>query len=111
MSIYVGDAANAPKFQVAAKALVGDTQVRHNVRHATGVIRKKRAIVVGEMPDWEQLRESGHQIKRHVMRHLDFYLDQFEKACTNAGGTVHWARDADEANNVIVGLVKAQHAI
>ena len=107
MSTYVGDAANAPKFQVAAKALVRDTQVRHNVRHATDVIRKKRAKVVGEMPDWEQLRESGHEIKQHVMRHLDFYLEQFEKTCTAAGGTVHWARDADEANSIIVGLVKA----
>ena len=110
MSTYVGDAANAPKFQTAAKTLVNDTQVRHNVRHATGVIRRKRAKVVGEMADWEQLRESGHEIKQHVMRHLDFYLDQFEKSCTAAGGTVHWARDADEANSIIVGLVKAQQA-
>ena len=110
MSSYVGDAANAPKFQVAAKALVQDTQVRHNVRHATNVIRKKRAAVVGEMADWEELRESGHEIKQHVLRHLDFYLEQFEKNCTAAGGTVHWARDADEANGIIVGLIKAQQA-
>ena len=75
MSTYVGDAANAPKFQVAAKALVQDTQVRHNVRHATSVIRNKRAAVVGEMADWEELRESGHEIKQHVLRYLDFYLE------------------------------------
>jgi L-lactate dehydrogenase complex protein LldF len=106
----VGDAANAPKFQTAAKVLVNDTQVRHNVRHATSVIRQKRAKVVGEMADWEQLRESGYEIKQHVMRHLDFYLDQFEKTSTAAGGQVHWARDADEANSIIVGLVKAQQA-
>jgi len=110
MSTYVGNAADAPKFQVAAKRLVRDTQLRHNVRHATGVIRKKRAIVVDEMPDWHELRESGHEIKQHVMRHLDFYLEQFEKACTAAGGTVHWARDADEANGIIVGLVQAHQA-
>jgi L-lactate dehydrogenase complex protein LldF len=110
MSTYVGDAANAPKFETAAKGLLADTQVRHNVRHATTVIREKRAKVVAEMPDWEQLRESGHEIKEHVMRHLDFYLEQFEQACTAAGGTVHWARDADEANGIIVGLVNAQQA-
>jgi L-lactate dehydrogenase complex protein LldF len=110
MSTYVGEAADAPKFQTAAKRLVADTQVRHNVRHATEVIRAKRAKVVGEMADWQQLRESGHAIKEHVLRHLDFYLEQFETACTAAGGTVHWARDADEANGIIVGLVKAQQA-
>jgi L-lactate dehydrogenase complex protein LldF len=110
MSSYVGDAADAPKFQTAAKNLVRNTQVRHNVKRATDVIRNKRAKVVAEMPDWEQLRDSGHEIKQHVMRHLDFYLEQFEKNCTAAGGTVHWARDADEANSIIVGLVKAQQA-
>lgn len=110
MSTYVGEAADAPKFQTAAKKLVADTQVRHNVRHATEVIRAKRAKVVNEMADWQELRESGHEIKEHVLRHLDFYLEQFETACTAAGGTVHWARDADEANGIIVGLVKAQQA-
>ena len=110
MSTFVGDAADAPKFQTAAKALVRNTQVRHNVKRATGVIRAKRAKVVSEMPDWEQLRDSGHEIKQHVMRHLDFYLEQFEKNCVAAGGTVHWARDADEANGIIVSLVKAQQA-
>jgi L-lactate dehydrogenase complex protein LldF len=110
MSSYVGDAANAPKFQTAAKTLVQNTQVRHNVKRATGVIRNKRAKVVDEMPDWEQLRESGHEIKQHVMRHLDFYLEQFETNCQAAGGTVHWARDADEADSIIVGLVQAQQA-
>ena len=35
---------------------------------------------------------------------------QFEKNCMAAGGTVHWARDADEANGIIVGLIKAQQA-
>jgi L-lactate dehydrogenase complex protein LldF len=110
MSTYVGEAADAPKFQTAAKRLVADTQVRHNVRHATEVIRAKRAKVVDEMADWQELRESGHEIKEHVLRHLDFYLEQFETACTAAGGTVHWARDADEANGIIVGLVKAEQA-
>ena len=63
------------------------------------------------MPDYANaLRDNHEEIKQHVMRHLDFYLDQFEKNCTAAGGTVHWARDADEANSIIVGLVKAQQA-
>lgn len=110
MSSYVGEAAKAPKFQTAAKALVRNTQIRHNVKRATDVIRNKRAKVVEEMPDWEQLRQSGHEIKQHVLRHLDYYLEQFEKNCTAAGGTVHWARDADEANGIIVGLIKAQQA-
>jgi L-lactate dehydrogenase complex protein LldF len=104
------DPTTAPKFQVAAKALMGDSQLRKNVRHATNVIQKKRARVVDEMPDWQQLRESGKEIRRHTMRHLDFYLEQFERNCTAAGGQVHWAKDAEEARQIVVRLVKASGA-
>jgi L-lactate dehydrogenase complex protein LldF len=110
LSVYVGEAADAPDFPVAAKKLVADTQIRHNVRNATDIIRKKRDRVVAELPDWEELRQAGHDIKEHVLRHLDYYLLQFEASCTKAGGKVHWARDADEANRIIVDLVKAQNA-
>jgi L-lactate dehydrogenase complex protein LldF len=92
---------------MAAKVALGDTQMRKNVRHATDVIQAKRARVVGEMPDWQQLREAGKQIRQHTMEHLDFYLEQFEENCTRAGGVVHWARDAEEAKRIVVGLAKA----
>ncbi len=106
MSVEVGHAATAPSFPEAAKSALRNTQLRHNVRHATDVIRGKRSKVVGEMPDWEELRESGRQIKDHTLRHLDFYLTQFEQNCMRAGGVVHWARDAGEANQIITGLIK-----
>ena len=104
------DPTTAPKFQVAARALMGDSQLRKNVRHATKVIQTKRARVVAEMPDWEELREAGKEIRRHTMWHLDFYLEQFERNCTAAGGVVHWARDAEEARRIVVGLVKGSGA-
>ena len=110
MSVRVGQAAQAPDFPKAAARLLGDSQLRHNVRHATGVIRAKRARVVDEMPDWEQLREAGLRIKQHTLRHLDTYLEQFESACVRAGGHVHWARDADEANAMIVSLIRGYGA-
>jgi L-lactate dehydrogenase complex protein LldF len=101
------DPKTSPVFPMAAKAALGDTQMRKNVRHATDVIQAKRARVVGEMPDWQQLREAGKQIRQHTMEHLDFYLQQFEENCTRAGGVVHWARDAEEAKRIVTGLVKA----
>jgi L-lactate dehydrogenase complex protein LldF len=110
MSIRIGEAANAPAFPNAAKQLVADTQVRHNVRHATDVIQRKRDKVVGEVTDWEELRESAHQIKESTLRNLGKYLEQFEATCTQAGGQVHWARDADEANKIIVEIIQAEQA-
>jgi L-lactate dehydrogenase complex protein LldF len=84
--------------------------LRKNVRHATKVIQTKRARVVDEMPDWQELREAGRQIRNHTLRHLDFYLEQFEQNCEAAGGVVHWARDAEEARQIVVRLVKESGA-
>jgi len=100
------DPKTAPSFPMAAKAAMKDVQLRRNVAHATDVIRAKRARVVEEMPDWQELREAGKQIREHTMKHLDFYLEEFEVNCTRAGGVVHWAKDA-EAQEIVVGLVKA----
>jgi L-lactate dehydrogenase complex protein LldF len=105
--IRVGKAAKAPDFPEGARRSLGNDQLRRNVRHATDVIRAKRALVVGETTDWEALRESGREIKAHVLRHLDAYLAQFEENCRQAGGHVHWARDADEANRIIVEIVRS----
>jgi L-lactate dehydrogenase complex protein LldF len=107
MSGVALDPKTAPTFPMAAKTAMGNAQLRKNVRHATDVIQTKRARVVGEMPDWQELREAGKQIRQHTMEHLDFYLQEFEANCTKAGGVVHWAKDGEEARRIIVGLVKA----
>ncbi len=106
MSVRVGEAAQAPPFPDAARQLISNSQLRRNVRHATDIIRTKRDRVVSEMPDWQSLRDAANLIKNHTLRHLDEYLVQFEEACTRAGGVVHWARDADEANQIITGIIR-----
>ncbi len=95
-----------PTFPQAAKVALADTQLRRNLNKATTTIRAKRGLVVGEMPDWEALRAAGSAIKTDVMRHLDRYLLQLEESVIRAGGQVHWARDAAEANAIIVRLVR-----
>jgi L-lactate dehydrogenase complex protein LldF len=110
MSGMALDPRTAPTFPMAAHSLMGNSQLRKNVRHATDVIRNKRGIVVGEMPDWQALRESAKRIREHTMQHLDLYLEQFERNCTAAGGIVHWARDAEEARAIVVGLARAAGA-
>jgi L-lactate dehydrogenase complex protein LldF len=96
-----------PSFPEASSAAVGDAQLRHNLRKATHTIRAKRAAVVGEQPDWDALRTAGAAIKDRTLRHLDVYLERLEAAVVAAGGVVHWAADAAEANRIVVDLVKA----
>lgn len=105
-STFVG----MPKFPVAARDALGDATLRRNLGHATKVIRGKRAAVVGELEDWEQLRDAAEAIKNRTLRHLDHYLEQFEANATAAGAVVHWARDAEEANRIVADLVRAAGA-
>ncbi|MEX2573605.1 MAG: LutB/LldF family L-lactate oxidation iron-sulfur protein [Balneolaceae bacterium] len=95
-----------PAFEKTARSYLNDSQLRRNMGHATRTIREKRKAVVDEMGDWEELREAGRQIKRRVMRHLDRYLLQLESAVEKAGGVVHWAGDARDANRIISDLVR-----
>ncbi|WP_263409499.1 LutB/LldF family L-lactate oxidation iron-sulfur protein [Terriglobus tenax] len=100
------DPATSPSFPKAAKKSLGDQQLRRNVRHATDVIQAKRKKMVEERDDWQDLRESGKQIREHTLRYLDQYLEEFERNCTAAGGHVHWARDGKEACAIVTRLAK-----
>jgi L-lactate dehydrogenase complex protein LldF len=99
-----------PTFQEGARAALRNPQLRRNLRMATHTIRDKRARVVGEVPDWQQLREAGREIKERTMRSLDHYLVQLEASVQAAGGEVHWATDAAEANRIVTALVQSEGA-
>jgi L-lactate dehydrogenase complex protein LldF len=94
-------------FPEAARVELANVQLRTNLRNATDTIRAKRANVVDELPDWEELRDAGKAIKTDVLAHLDEYLLQFESAVEAAGGHVHWARDAAEANAAVATVARA----
>jgi L-lactate dehydrogenase complex protein LldF len=99
-----------PTFEESAKESLDDAQLRRNLGKATQTIRRKRTVAVEEMPDWEELREAGRALKERVLRHLDEYLLQLEESVTRAGGKVHWAREADEANRIVAGIAKEHGA-
>jgi L-lactate dehydrogenase complex protein LldF len=70
---------SATDFPTLARAAMGQTQMRHNVRKATTTIRARTARVTAELPDWEQLRQAGQAIKAETMRHLDTHLRRLEE--------------------------------
>ncbi len=96
-----------PVFPVAARAALEDTQLRHNLAHATTTIRDKRARVVAEVPDWEDLRLAGAAIKDETLADLETHLLRLESSLQAAGVTVHWARDAAEACAVVAAVTKS----
>src|SRR5205807_6033307 len=50
--------------------------------------------------------DHAKRIKEHTLAHLDRYLEHLETSVQRAGGHVHWAADADEAQRIIVGIAQ-----
>ncbi|MGW0604248.1 lactate utilization protein B [Streptomyces sp. NPDC002640] len=94
-------------FPEAAHDELRDGQLRRNLARATRTIRGKRLAVTGELPDWEALRDAGAAIKADTMNRLPELLEELERKVTERGGTVHWARDGVEANEIVTRLVRA----
>jgi L-lactate dehydrogenase complex protein LldF len=84
--------------------------MRRNLRHATTTIRDKRARVVAELPQWEELRVAGASIKDEALSRLGELLPQLEAGVIAAGGRVHWARDAEEACALVAEITKSHGA-
>lgn len=94
-----------PKY---AKEELKNEQLRSNLRFVTHAIRNKRARVTAELPDWQELRNTGESVKNYVLANLPELLEQFERNFTAAGGHVHWARNASEANQIALDLIREQ---
>ncbi len=71
-----------PKY---AKEELKNEQLRANLRFVTHAIRNKRARVTAEVPDWQDLRNTGESVKNYVLANLPELLEQFERNFTAAG--------------------------
>ena len=69
-------------------------------------VRNKRDIQTKKVPEWEELRELASQIKANVLSNIDHYLVQFEQNAQQNGVQVHWAKDANEHNEIILRILK-----
>lgn len=69
-------------------------------------VRTKRDVASSQIPEWEQLRELASAIKDHTLSQLDHYLLQFEKNALANGIHVHWAKDAQEHNEIVTSIIQ-----
>ena len=68
-------------------------------------VRQKRDRQASSLPEWEELRNAAHAIKSHTMSRLADYLALFESNAVANGIQVHWARDANEHNEIVYGIL------
>src|SRR5690554_6758235 len=71
----------------------------------TGLVAN-RAAARARLPEFEDLRDIGRDIKDHTLAHLDLYLEEYERKATAAGAHVHWAATAAEAREIILQICR-----
>jgi L-lactate dehydrogenase complex protein LldF len=97
-------------FDQNAKAALTDTQLRGALHNATSLFGIRRRAAAASLTNWEDLRTHARAIKDDVLKHLDRYLEQFVSNAEKHGAQFHWARDAAEANAIILRLAQDRNA-
>jgi L-lactate dehydrogenase complex protein LldF len=85
-------------------AALGDPKLQLAIYSATGRLAERRRENLTD--DFQELRQYAHDIKKHTLDHLDFYLEQMEKNVETRGGKVIWAKDGAEACAFIQKLAR-----
>jgi L-lactate dehydrogenase complex protein LldF len=97
-------------FTARAAAALADRTLKIAVERTAGTAEAKRTLAVDAFPDFERARDRAAAIKDHVIANLGFYLERFEANAIAAGATVHWARTAGEASDIVVAICRAAGA-
>jgi L-lactate dehydrogenase complex protein LldF len=107
---HAGAAEDAPrgakkKFLRQAGEYVRDTDHRAFLRRALAGYYATRDTQKARYRDWEHARDAANLAKWNAVNRLDEMLVRFADAFEARGGRVHWARDAAEAREIILGIV------
>ncbi len=97
-------------FFAASQASVLDPVLRRAlVKVGTGFDGSRRDAIQEITPQrWEEWRDEARRIKAHTMDHLDYYLDLLEQNVAKAGGQVHFAADAAQANAIVADIAQSR---
>ncbi|MBI3909049.1 MAG: lactate utilization protein, partial [Pseudomonas fluorescens] len=94
-------------FRTRAHKALGDAQLRGNFRKAMDSLMTKRAAAFSDAHEREHLRALGNAIRARALSKLPDLLEQLEKNLTRNGVTVHWAETVDEANGIVLSIIRA----
>jgi L-lactate dehydrogenase complex protein LldF len=89
-----------------AKLFVLDDERAHWHDKALWFVRVKRDRAAATVPEWEKLRVAAEGIKMHTLSRLPDYLEEFERNARKNGIQVHWARDGEEHNRIVHGILE-----
>jgi len=100
----------SPQFKENAHEALRDAPLQKALNNMRSGFIERRALAAAELPEFERLRDSARDIKKHTLQHLDLYLEAYEKKVKAAGGYVQFCRTPAEANAAVLSICKARGA-
>lgn len=97
--------ANLP-FKERVDLALNDQQLQAALQKAAGKFDLARIRAWKELDDVTMLCRHAKAIKAHAITHLDEYLAQLSRQVRAAGGHVHFAADATEAQAIISAIIQ-----
>ncbi len=95
-----------PEFRARAFVAIKDVRLQEALDGATGRFGTSREEALAELSFADELRDHLKAIRSNTLANLAEHLEEFERNARAAGAQVHWARDGDEAAQVVTGLAR-----
>ncbi len=89
---------------------LANTQVRKNFRQAMSGLIDKRASQFSDENELSQLRHQDRLIRSNALIKLPQLLEQLEAKLVANGIHVHWAENAQQANEITLQILKSKNA-
>ncbi len=100
------DASDPMAFKANAREALVDSNLRESLAKLEKGFVPRRQTAIDELPEFEDLKQRGRELKDHVLDNLDHYLELFEKNCIAQGGQVHWCSTAEEARQAVLAICR-----
>ena len=99
------------EFSAASAQAMQNTKLRRALdRVGSGFDAARLAAIEEVTPEtWERWRQQARDIKVHSIEHLDYYLDLLHTNVTAAGGQLHFAKDAGQANEIVAHIARTRN--
>jgi len=98
--------ATTPEFKANARRALADRNIQAAMSHAQSGFVDKRARARAGLPEFDRLRDAARDLKNHVLANLGDYLERYEREVTAAGGHVHWAETAEDAQRIVLEICR-----
>ena len=97
---------NIRNFRAQSARAVTDKRLQSAVRKTANLLTAMRAKTTDSQPGFEALRAWGRSRKLEISGNLDHWSNMFAAQVSGLGARVHWAKDAAEANRIIIAIAR-----